>query len=118
MNPSFSVSRLSILNTLSQDRSYATRYLFCAPAVRKGAFAAGGNASFTGKILYRHCRKPVYTPSDWDPSLAERSAQLPLARLVLEFVYGYQGGARPLININSLVVCSRIHVFMQRWFVL
>jgi hypothetical protein len=59
--------------------------------VRKGAFVAGQNAQFHGKILYKPCRKPVYTPSDWDPALAERSADLPGARLVLDFVYGYQG---------------------------
>ena len=52
---------------------------------------AGGNANFNGKILYRYCRKPVYTPSNWDPALADRSADLPQARLVLEFIYGYQG---------------------------
>ena len=33
----------------------------------------------------------MYTPSDWDPALAERSAELPNARLILDFVYGYQG---------------------------
>ena len=60
-------------------------------AVRKGAFEAGQNANFSGKVLYRQCRKPVYTPSDWDPRLADRSAELPNARLVLDFVYGYQG---------------------------
>ncbi len=63
-------------------------------AVRKGAFQAGGNANFHGKIKYAKCRKPVYTPSDWDPALADRSADLPMARLVLEFIYGYNG-ARP-----------------------
>lgn len=66
-----------------------------APAARKGAFAAGGSAQFNGKILYPPCRKPVFTPSHWDPAVAERSAELPDARLVLEFVYGY--GARLFI---------------------
>lgn len=61
------------------------------PAVRKGAFEAGQNANFNGKILYPKCRMPVYTPSDWDPALAARSAELPSSRLVLEYVYGYQG---------------------------
>lgn len=60
-------------------------------AVRKGPFVAGQNSNFHGKILYKQCRKPVYTPSDWDPALADRSSDLPAARLVLEFVYGYQG---------------------------
>jgi microtubule-associated protein-like 6 len=59
--------------------------------VRKGPFQAGASANFNGKILYRHCRKPVYTPSDWDPAVADRSSDLPMARLVLEFIYGYQG---------------------------
>ena len=59
--------------------------------VRKGAFEAGQSAHFNGKIQYKQCRKPVYTPSDWDPALAERSAELPDARLILDFVYGYQG---------------------------
>ncbi|GAX82495.1 hypothetical protein CEUSTIGMA_g9922.t1 [Chlamydomonas eustigma] len=59
--------------------------------VRKGAFEAGQNANFNGKILYRQCRKPVYTPTDWDPSVAKRSAELPNARLILDFIYGYQG---------------------------
>ena len=58
---------------------------------RKGAFQAGERANFNGKIKYRHCKKPVYTPADWDPRLADRSAELPNARLMLDFVYGYQG---------------------------
>ena len=69
------------------------RLSFCLlPAVRKGAFQAGQSAHFQGKILYEKCRKPVYTPTNWDPTLADRSAELPNARLVLEWVYGYQGG--------------------------
>ena len=61
--------------------------------MRKGAFVAGHSAAFAGKIIYPQCRKAVWTPSDWDPSLAERSSELPAARLVLEYIYGY-GGAR------------------------
>jgi echinoderm microtubule-associated protein-like 6 len=60
--------------------------------VRKGAFIAGQGGAFSGKIIYPECRKPVYTPSGWDPALADRSAELPNARLVLEYVYGYAGG--------------------------
>ena len=59
--------------------------------VRKGAFIAGQATSFTGKIIYPECRKPVFTPSGWDPALVERSSELPNARLVLEHVYGYAG---------------------------
>mmetsp|Transcript_34365 Transcript_34365/g.76299 ORF Transcript_34365/g.76299 Transcript_34365/m.76299 type:complete len:1172 (-) Transcript_34365:306-3821(-) len=66
---------------------------------RKGAFQAGANANFSGKILYKQCRKPVYTPTDWDPRLADRSAELPLARLVLEFVYGYEGKENTAQNL-------------------
>lgn len=42
----------------------------------------------TSILLHPLCS---YTPSDWDPALADRSSDLPSARLVLEFVYGYQG---------------------------
>lgn len=60
-------------------------------SVRKGPFRAGQSYSFCGKIIYEECRKPVYTPSDWDPALGERSAELPASRLALEFIYGYTG---------------------------
>ncbi|KAK3276730.1 hypothetical protein CYMTET_15224 [Cymbomonas tetramitiformis] len=59
--------------------------------IRKGAFVAGQKANFSGKILYPQCRKGVFAPTDWDPSLARRSAELPEASLELEFVYGYNG---------------------------
>lgn len=65
--------------------------LLVCHAVRKGAFQPGQSANFTGKIIYEECRKPVWTPSNWDPKLAERSAELPDARLGLEFAYGYAG---------------------------
>uniref|UniRef100_A0A383VWQ6 EML-like second beta-propeller domain-containing protein n=1 Tax=Tetradesmus obliquus TaxID=3088 RepID=A0A383VWQ6_TETOB len=68
-----------------------SRQLAQESAVRKGAFMPGQSANFRGKIIYEECRKPVWTPSDWDPRLAERSAELPDARLQLEFVYGYTG---------------------------
>jgi microtubule-associated protein-like 6 len=72
--------------------------------VRKGAFMPGQSANFRGKIIYEECRKPVWTPSNWDPCLAERSAELPDVRLQLEFVYGYTGGP------NSALLPS-IHSF-------
>lgn len=64
--------------------------------MRKGAFIAGQSGNFNGKIIYEECRKPVYTPSNWDPSLVDRSAELPDARLALEFIYGYAGTAGSL----------------------
>lgn len=68
--------------------------LLCDAAVRKGAFQPGQSANFHGKIIYEECRKPVWTPTDWDPHLADRSAELPDARLSLEFAYGYAGEER------------------------
>ena len=58
---------------------------------QKGAYKAGKDASFKGKILYRHCHKPVFPPSAWDGSAAIRSSKKPKAGLKLEFVYGYPG---------------------------
>ena len=40
------------------------------------------------KIRYRPCRMPVFPPSNWTGSLAERSFQKPKAGLRLEFVHG------------------------------
>jgi hypothetical protein len=37
----------------------------------------------------------VYTPSDWDPALGARSAELPSSRLVLDFIHGYAGALPP-----------------------
>ncbi|CAG9462264.1 unnamed protein product [Pedinophyceae sp. YPF-701] len=59
--------------------------------VRRGAFVAGQRADFYGKIVYPPCHTGVFVPSDWDPTLAERSAQLPPTRLRLEYVYGFDG---------------------------
>lgn len=59
--------------------------------VQRGAYQAGKPATHIGKILYPQCKKGVWPPSDWNPQLAERSAQLPDSRLMLEFVYGYDG---------------------------
>ena len=56
-----------------------TRLLGLAPA-RSGAFKPGEDAAFRGKIRYRQCRKAVFPPSDWDGSLAARSAALPKVR--------------------------------------
>jgi len=75
------------------------RQLASEMPVRKGAFQAGYSANFHGKIIYPKCRKPVYTPSDWDPALAERSSDLPDARLVLQYIYGYQGKENTAQNL-------------------
>jgi hypothetical protein len=42
-----------------------------------------------------HGAAQVYTPSDWDPALGARSAELPGSRLVLDFIYGYAGVLLP-----------------------
>ncbi|KAF5831718.1 WD40-repeat-containing domain protein [Dunaliella salina] len=75
------------------------RQLGSQMAVRKSAFQVGERADFSGKITYPKCRKAVYTPSDWDPALAERSAELPDAGLVLQYIYGYQGKENTAQNI-------------------
>ena len=61
---------------------------FYLPPPSQGPYQAGADASFRGKVSYRHCRQPVWPPSDWDGSLAARSARLPRAGLALEHVYG------------------------------
>lgn len=46
------------------------------------------------KISYRPCKTPVFTPTEWPRTgeeIVERSAQLPDARMLLDFVYGYAG---------------------------
>ncbi len=58
------------------------------PPTAQGAYRAGADAPFRGKISYRHCRQPVWPPSNWDGSLAARSARLPRAGLELQHVYG------------------------------
>uniref|UniRef100_A0A061QZA5 Echinoderm microtubule-associated 6 n=1 Tax=Tetraselmis sp. GSL018 TaxID=582737 RepID=A0A061QZA5_9CHLO len=71
----------------------ASRYLVKrSDRVSRGnPFQAGGPGAFDGEILYPQCRKGVYPPSNWDPRLAERSAELPDVELSLDFVYGYSG---------------------------
>ena len=61
--------------------------------VQHGAYKISGGAPAThmGKIKYPQCKKGVWPPSNWEPSIADRSAQLPDVRLKLEFVYGYDG---------------------------
>ena len=50
-------------------------------AVKKGAYKPGEPATHMGKIVYPQCRTLVQPPSDWDPAIAEESAQVPNARL-------------------------------------
>ncbi|GLC69071.1 hypothetical protein PLESTF_000783800 [Pleodorina starrii] len=60
--------------------------------IRHGPFKDVMAANFHGKIKDKRCRKPLYTPTSWDPQVdAARSAELPNKRLVLNFVYGYNG---------------------------
>ncbi|KAG2487374.1 hypothetical protein HYH03_013944 [Edaphochlamys debaryana] len=67
--------------------------------VQRGAYVAGQPATHMGKILYPEAKKGVWPPSNWDPRLAERSAQLPDVRLSLEFVHGYDGHLATSPNI-------------------
>ena len=79
-----------------------SRQLASDAPVRKGTFVIGESTNFHGKVLYPQCRKPVYTPSDWNPSLAERSGQVPDAELHLEFVYGYGGLSNGMNNLHHI----------------
>lgn len=36
------------------------------------------------------CKTGVFAPSDWNPALGERSAELPKASMRLEWVQGYR----------------------------
>eukprot|EP00873_Tetraselmis_striata_P042208 jgi/Tetstr1/462472/TSEL_007468.t1 len=71
----------------------AARYLVKAGdnVQRRNPYKAGEPATYVGEILYPQCRKGVFPPSDWDPSIADRSAMLPDIELELDFVYGYSG---------------------------
>jgi hypothetical protein len=53
----------------------------CPPYLSR--LQAGQPANHVGKIKYPQCKKGVWPPSDWDPRLAERSAQLPDIQLKL-----------------------------------
>lgn len=44
------------------------------PPVRAGPFKDVGAANFHGKIKDKRCRKPLYTPTNWDPSVRGRGA--------------------------------------------
>ncbi len=69
----------------------APKLVMMAEGVQRGAYQAGKPATHTGQILYPQCKRGVLPPSDWDPSLAKRSTQLPEASLALDFVHGYDG---------------------------
>lgn len=76
--------------------------------VQKGPYKMGGDYAFQGKIIYRFCRKGVFTPTGWEPGVAARSAQLPKMGLKLEFVHGYEGirntCQNTFFNVESKVV--------------
>eukprot|EP00959_Pyramimonas_sp_CCMP1952_P095298 1992827-Pyramimonas_sp.AAC.1 len=62
-----------------------------------------------GKIVYPPCRTAVAPPSDWTPTLAERSARLP------EGPRGGMGaGARPRLYRNSLLSFHGSSLCQQR----
>lgn len=69
----------------------APRLLMLTDEIQMGAYVKGKPATHVGKIKYPESKKGVFPPSDWNPKLADRSAQLPDAKLELEFVYGYDG---------------------------
>jgi len=70
----------------------APRHLMVAAGeVQKRPYQAGQPATHTGKIQYRQCKRGVWPPSNWDPAVAVRSAQLPEAEMELEFVHGFDG---------------------------
>lgn len=75
-----------------------TRMLGLEP-MQRGAYKMGGDYAFQGKILYRFCRKAVFTPTGWDAALAARSASRPRLGLQLEFVHGYSGNTNTSNNM-------------------
>ena len=60
---------------------------------QKGAYSADRpkDWKFAGMIKYPFLKKSVAPPSDWDPSLAARSARPPSLAMELEHVFGYSG---------------------------
>lgn len=84
-------------------------------AVKKGAFTGDADADddgdFCGRILYPQCRSSVYTPSNWDPALIERSCSIPDAQLKLDFVYGYAGKAASVGGGNPPVCVLGLSLF-------
>ncbi len=82
-----------------------------AQGVQRGAYQAGRPADHVGQILYPQCRRGVLPPSDWDPALARRSAQVPEPELKLEFVHGYDGfqGTSPNLFYNEDGGCQQCH---------
>lgn len=68
----------------------AKRGVWCSVCLAP-SLARASLASLAGWLILR--RKPLYTPTWYDPaSHAAASAELPNARLMLEFVHGYNGG--------------------------
>lgn len=60
-------------------------------------FEDTSDSSFEGKILYPHSRTGVFSPSDFNSELTERSSKPPSATLKLEYAHGYEGQ----LNLSS-----------------
>jgi len=78
--------------------------LLAMSEVQRGPYKANADGivadpGFRGKVLYRFCRRGVYTPTSWDPELANRSARLPRCGLALEHVHGYGGQQNTATNL-------------------
>lgn len=43
------------------------------------------------KVMYPQCKQGVFAPSTWNAAAAEQSHKLPVEKLGLEFVHGYEG---------------------------
>ena len=97
----------------------ASRNMATSAPNRKGAFIANDtSAGHTEcKITYLPCKTPVYTPSGWaeegcGDDVMARSSQVPDKRLVLEFVYGYDGVNNTSTNV--FYNCQRqVLLFLQ-----
>lgn len=53
------------------------------------------------RMRYRYSKTPVQPPTDWDSSVASRSATAPQARLDLEWVYGHNGSKRANMHVSA-----------------
>jgi hypothetical protein len=98
-----SMSFVTLSKMVLSDRS---RLLATEMPTRKGAYV-GGDVSAGHcqcKIVYYQSKKPVYTPSGWAAHgagdvIIQRSSCVPESRLVLEFVYGYDGICNTSANV-------------------
>lgn len=93
----------------------APKLVMMVEGVQRGAYQAGKPATHTGQILYPQCKRGVLPPSDWDPSLARRSAQLPEASLALDFVHGYDGFQATSANLFYNSAGAWLGVLSRCW---